>query len=414
MVQKVIFAVRVFLITTATTMLCIFSVLGAEDLYTIRSINLDATASDSNTARSHAIAEGQERAFMRLLRTLTLPADHFRIPRIDRGEITNYVQDFEIYNEKRSDQRYLAELTVRFKREQVRKLLATAGVPFSETATVPIIVLPIYQAGGQAILWEDSNPWREAWRRLEIKNELVNLMVPIGQLADVMAINAEQALAGDRKSLRKFAMSYGAEETLVAVASLSSLSSDQISVDVTLQNFGITVGALGIERFEMREGESFSDFLGRAVEQMAERLEHDWKVSNLLSFDEQAAIRVTFPIKGWSHWRSLMSRVKQVSVVQDVVIIGLSRREASLKIEFLGEADRLGVLLLKKDITLERVNGEWVMSAGPNKEIEVEQSDTADNYLNEIPELFPEPSGIESLPDFVPPPDENAEDVFIE
>ena len=120
---------------------------------------------------------------------------------------------------------------------------------------VPIIVLPIYQAGGQAILWEDSNPWREAWRRLEIKNELVNLMVPIGQLADVMAINAEQALEGDRKSLRKFAMSYGAEETLVAVASLSSLSSDQISVDVTIQNFGITVGALGIERFEMQEVE---------------------------------------------------------------------------------------------------------------------------------------------------------------
>ena len=109
-----------------------------------------------------------------------------------------------------------------------------------------------------------------------------------------------------------------------------------------------------------------------------------------------------------------MSRLKQVSVVQDVVITGLSRSEATLKIKFLGEADRLGVLLLKKDINLESVNGEWVMSAGPNKEIEVEQSDTADNYLNEIPELFPEPSDIESLPDFVPPRDENAEDVFIE
>ena len=414
MVQKLIFAVRVLAVTTAATMVCIFSVLGAEDLYTIRSINLDATASDSNTARSHAIAEGQEKAFIRLLRTLTLPADHLRLPQIGRGEIANYVQDFEIYNEKRSDQRYLAELTVRFKREQVRKLLATAGVPFSETSTVPIIVLPIYRVGGQAILWEDSNPWREAWRRLEIRNELVNLMVPIGQLADVMAINAEQALEGDRESLRKFAMSYGAEETLVAVASLSSLNSDQTSVDVTIQNFGVRVGALGIERFEMREGESISDFLGRAVAQMAERLEHDWKVSNLLSFDEQAAIRVTFPIEGWSHWRSFISRVKQVSVVQDVVITGLSRREASLNIKFLGDADRLGVLLLKKDINLDRVNGQWVMSAGPNEEIQVEKTDNADNYLNEIPELFPEPSGLESLPDLVPPPEENAEDLFIE
>ena len=239
-------------------------------------------------------------------------------------------------------------------------------------------------------------------------------MVPIGQLADVMAINAEQALKGDRESLRKFAMSYGAEETLVAVASLSSPNSDQISVDVTIQNFGITVGALGIERFEMREGEAVSDFLGRAVAEMAERLEHDWKVSNLLSFDEQAVIRVTFPIEGWSHWRSFMSRVKQVSVVQDVAKTGLSRREARLQIKFLGEADRLGVLLLKKDINLESVNGEWVMSVGPNKEIQVEKTDNTDNYLNEIPELFPEPNGLESLPDLAPPPDGNAEDLFIE
>ena len=109
-----------------------------------------------------------------------------------------------------------------------------------------------------------------------------------------------------------------------------------------------------------------------------------------------------------------MSRLKQVSVVQDVVITGLSRSEATLKIKFLGEADRLGVLLLKKDINLESVNGEWVMSAGPNKEIQVEKMDNADNYLNEIPELLPEPSGLESLPDLAPPPDGNAEDLFIE
>jgi hypothetical protein len=414
MVQKLIFVVRILVVTITATTLCIFSGLGAEDLYTIRSIKLDATASDSNTARSHAIAEGQEEAFIRLLEKLTLPMDHSRIPLIARASIGDYVQDFEISNEKRSDQRYLAELTVRFKRARVKEFLVAAGVPFSETETVPIIVLPIYRVGEEAILWEDSNPWREAWRRLEIKNELVNLIVPIGQLADVMAINAEQALAGNREFLRKFAMSYGAEETLVAVASISSSSPDKTSVDVTIQNFGITVSTLGIERFEMLEGEIISDFLGRAVAQVAERLEHDWKVSNLLSFDEEDAIRVAFPIEGWSHWRSLISRLQQISVVQDVEITGISRREASLTIRFLGEVDRLAVLLLKKDIRLEQVNGGWGMSVGANKEMQVEKRYNADDYLDELPELLPGPGDIESVVDFVPPPEDNAEDLFIE
>ena len=292
------------------------------------------------------------------------------------------------------------------------RMRAEAGVPFSEAATVPIIILPVYQMGGEAILWEDGNPWREAWRRLEIKNELVNLIIPIGQLADVMAITPEQALRGDREPLRKFALSYGAEETLVAVAKMSP--TEPSSVDVTIQDFGTGVGVVKIERFEISEGETIPELLQRAVVLMAERLEHDWKVSNLLSFDQEVSLQVVVPIDDWPQWRNLITKLRQISIIQNVAIAELSSQEAILQITFLGEMERLVVLLLRHDINLERVDNNWLLSfvAGPitNAGSDIDRNDP----LEELPELLSNPTNREAVPARVPPAVDNQEDLFIE
>ena len=32
-----------------------------------------------------------------------------------------------------------------------------------ESGGKPIVVLPVYQDGASIVLWDDPNPWREAW-----------------------------------------------------------------------------------------------------------------------------------------------------------------------------------------------------------------------------------------------------------
>ena len=414
MVKDTIFLVRVILLATGlVSCLSYHSAVGA-DLYTIQSIKLDATAADSNIARTQAISEGQEQAFNLLLEKLTLPKDWAKIPTFTRDEAVGYVQDFEIFNERRSDQRYMAELTVRFKREKVRSLLAGAGVPFSEAASIPIVVLPVYMEGEESILWEDRNPWREAWRRLEIKNEAVRLIVPMGQLADVLAIDVEQALAGDRDSLREFASTYGAGETLVAIATMSSAGPNKAFVNITMQNFGVTVGALEIERFDMVDGENLEDFLLRSVEQMAQRIEYDWKVANLLSFDEKASIEVVYLVDGWLEWQSFLSQLGKVSVVQDVVVVGLSQTKATLRVKFLGGMERFVLLLQKKDIRLEKEAGTWLIMGGSGKLTEIEDDPLPELILEELPELSGEPDSTESLPPLGAAGGNEREDLFIE
>ena len=146
---------------------CLSERVDASDLFTIHSISVDFKADDANAARKLALVDGQERALKALLKKLTLDTDHGRLPVIEGSRLGDFVQGFEIANEQRSERRYLADLTVRFKPYAVRALLRTADIPFAESVSSPILVLPIFQRGGTTNLWDDPNPWRDAWHRFE-------------------------------------------------------------------------------------------------------------------------------------------------------------------------------------------------------------------------------------------------------
>ena len=89
--------------------------------------------------------------------------DHKRLPVMDPKQVATYVKDFNVTNEKNSEIRYLADLTYRFKPNDIRLLLRDNEIQFAETISKPMLVLPVYQIAGAVFLWDDPNPWREAW-----------------------------------------------------------------------------------------------------------------------------------------------------------------------------------------------------------------------------------------------------------
>ena len=68
MAQGIIFFVRVKLLAAGLIGFLSFYSAAEDDLYTVGSIKLDATAADSNTARSEAISEVQEQGLTLLLK----------------------------------------------------------------------------------------------------------------------------------------------------------------------------------------------------------------------------------------------------------------------------------------------------------------------------------------------------------
>ena len=83
---------------------------------------------------------------------------------------------------------------------------------------MPVVVLPLYETGQGARLWPDDNPWWQAWAEHMDPEQLLRLVLPLGDLEDMATVSVAQAQAGDPVALANLAARYGAEDTLVVTA----------------------------------------------------------------------------------------------------------------------------------------------------------------------------------------------------
>src|SRR5918911_4160157 len=134
----------------------------AVDIFRVAGIPVDATAANAVAAREQAIASGEREGLRQLLRRLTLPEDEARLPRTEGLKTDDYVQSYEIAQEKLGPTRYIATLNVSYVPEQVRALLSGANVPFLDRAPAPVLILPVLETDRGPDIWGDSNPWRAA------------------------------------------------------------------------------------------------------------------------------------------------------------------------------------------------------------------------------------------------------------
>ncbi|GAB4356862.1 MAG: hypothetical protein Kow00114_08050 [Kiloniellaceae bacterium] len=338
----------------------------AADIFTVRDVAVDETAATAAEARQRALAVGQRRAFRRLMERLVPEDQQERIPEVDANALQYYVQDFSVNNERTSTVRYLADLTFRFNAEEVRGLLRNAGVGFAETRSKPVVVLPVFSgAGAEPTLWLAENPWRDVWAVMPGDDGLVPLIVPIGDLEDLAAVDAARALAGDPESLKAIAGRYGADDVLVTAASLSGNPEDGSAVleVVTRRYHDGAVNVTLRDKLVQVGGEPYDGFLQRAADRIDDAVQESWKQQYVLQFGNQRSILVYVPLTGLDDWLTVRKRLDGVAAIQQAGLTTLSRKEAQLEITFVGDEQRLSRALAQRDLFLAlRPDSNWELT----------------------------------------------------
>jgi hypothetical protein len=334
------------------------------DVFTVRDVAVDSTADTAAAARELALANGQRQAYERLFKKLTPFEYHDQIPAPRAVAVGDLVQGIEIEEEKTSSTRYLANLIISFKKEAVRDFLRSAGLPFSETPSKPLLVLPIYENAGARTLWDEPNPWLYAWRSVAQLDSVVPFVLPVGDLADVAAIGADQALRGDAAPMRTMARRYGVEDVLVAHAVLThDLANNVPRLHVTLRRFAGSIReSVVIESFTGVSRTMIDVLIERAAGQIAARIGEDWKQATLLRFEEEGRISVRVPMEGVDTWVSMRSALKQTAAIRKISILEIMHRAAQMELEFLGSPSQLAVALAQRDLDLVEEDGYWSLT----------------------------------------------------
>ena len=289
-----------------------------------------------------------------LLQRLTRRVDWSRLPTVSGRNLEFMVSDFEVANERTSAVRYLASLTVRFKPVEVRRLLRSAGVPFAETRSKPVLVLAVLRQDGAVTLWDDPNAWRDAWATMGARQTtLVPTVGPLGDLADIFDISAEQAALGDELRLGVIAGRYGAGDSLVAIAQLVDGVAGPARLEVAVTRIGATTQLPILLDLPANPGEDGAALFRRGAEATADAVEDAWIEANLLQFDQEQRMTLQVAVTGLDDWLDVRRKLRQVAMVTDTQLRSLSRREARIEVEYIGQLGQLQDALVQRDLVLE-------------------------------------------------------------
>ncbi len=343
----------------------------AQQVFTVPDVVVDATAETAAAARVTALAQGQSLAFRRLLERLTLRADYGRLPSAKEAGLDDLVRDFQIEEEKTSAVRYLARLKIRFKPGAIRHLLRSSNIPFAETISKPVLVLPVYDIAGALSLWDEPNPWRDAWARLPARDSLVPLVVPLGDLADIADIGAEQAVKGDMKRLGAIARRYAAADSLVAVATLrmaalanlTEVQVPMIQINVTRIG-GASLGRTIIETFTAETPDGLLAMLAKAVRNIADQVEEMWKQDNLIRIGRKDVLTAELAISKLADWLKAKKLLRGITFIRRSDLVYLSRNKAVVRLQFNGDQEQLKLALAQSDLLLSQGPTSWVLSLG--------------------------------------------------
>jgi hypothetical protein len=239
---------------------------------TVTDVVVDKTDKNAVVARDQAIAAAQKQAF-EVLAEKTMSPEAFKSYKVpDVKTIAALVDSFEIQSEQMTANRYVGTFTVRFMPEVTNYIKipdgmsrviaagppkATAAAVAGNTATataissaapsdatpattlapadavmppgaaaVPagprsVLVLPYYEdAAGHKVLWDDPNPWRDAWQEAgsSTPDKNLTITVPEGDLADVSSGDTDSVWKNDFATVEKSRTNYKATEVALTVA----------------------------------------------------------------------------------------------------------------------------------------------------------------------------------------------------
>jgi hypothetical protein len=336
-------------------------------------VKVDATADSAAAARDVARIEGQRRALAAVMDRLSGSAGPVKMPKLDDKAITEMVDSFEVANERMSAVRYLADYTFHFRASKVRSLIRVSdstgaesgkeppaetggGKAYTESAVKSVVILPVYKDGARPVLWDDPNAWRVAWAQRPAGPGPLHLTLPLGDAADIAAIDAEKAGSGKLEALTAIAQTNGAAEAVVALATARRQDVRLTGLDVSVKRyrFGRLVDSQA-KTFDATAGESEADFLKRAADAVAAEIESGSRRNT----GPQASLAASVPITSLGEWLQVRSRLASVAAIRKIDLLSLSRQEARIEVKYVGSPDQLKSSLAEVNLDLGGGDPAW-------------------------------------------------------
>ena len=329
-------------------------------VYVIANLAIEADAKDAVAAKKKAMAEGQRRAMNILMRRIAPFGAYDRLPTPKLSIIEELIEGFSVQRESNSATRYLATLDITFQSEAVRQYLNGYGVAYSETQAPALRLLPVFVQDGK-IVRSTANPWRKAWRGLDLRNTVTPVkLAAVGESVTSDVVNG--LMADDDSAYETLSGAYKSERLVVALASYNAGDAK-----LSTRFYGLDAGGtIKLTRTDRVWGGDLKASANHAAMVALRVFEGRWKMlksPNAVAGAGEAAgafaLRVEFA--GMQQWQKMRARLTRVPGVQALEVTSLSARSADVTMQYPGGAERLASQISAYNLYLENLGEGWIL-----------------------------------------------------
>jgi len=178
----------IFIFFTATIFLFILFTksFSEENVFTINNVTVKGEI-DLNFSREKYINKAFLNSFETLMNKILLSRDLTKMNNIKLKQIKSLINHFQILEESYRKDEYKAKIKIFYSDIKIKKFLRQKNISFSQPENISAVFFPVLFIDDEMQNLND-NFFYKYWTEIEIKNELINFILPLEDLEDISKI----------------------------------------------------------------------------------------------------------------------------------------------------------------------------------------------------------------------------------
>ena len=342
----------IFIFFTATIFLFILFTksFSEENVFTINNVTVKGEI-DLNFSREKYINKAFLNSFEILMNKILLSRDLTKMNNIKLKQIKSLINHFQILEESYRKDEYKAKIKIFYSDVKIKKFLRGKNISFSQPENISAVFFPVFFINDE-IQNLDDNFFYKYWTEIEIKNELINFILPLEDLEDISKI-VEMKNSIEELDVDSLVNKYDVKSYVFA---LMDYQNKKLNVHVKT-NFNNNK----ISKNFLYEVENIEDelLLNSILKDLKFNITDLWKEENLVNLLMPLSINLKFQHSKLEDLDKLRSTLYKISIIENYTLEEFNINNSLFEIYYYGNPKKLRSELSKFGYMLMNNQGVW-------------------------------------------------------
>ena len=321
-----------------------------ESVFTINEVQVKGGI-DVNFSREKFLNRAFSNSFDILMNKILLISDMKKVENIKLVEVKNLIKNFKILEESYREDIYRAKIEVVYSEKKVKNFLREKNISFSLPKNITAVFFPVFYINGK-IQSLNENFFYNHWEKINIKNELINFILPLDDLDDISQISKMRDNL-ENLNILSLINKYG-EKNYVFVL----MDYEEGMLNIYLKtNFNNNKTSTNIS-YKVKDIKNESDLIS-ILKYLKLDIVDIWKEQNLINLLMPLSIKIKFQHLKIKNLDKLRKTFYKISIIHKYTLEEFNTNNSYYKIYYYGNPKKLKAELLKFGYELINNQGSW-------------------------------------------------------